>query len=117
MCNTLELCIINGTCKGDQNGAFTYICENGCSAIDYFLLSCPLYAKLFDTCKLEVLERTDSKHLPVRLTLELQHENLELKSEPIRIEKYIWDENKIELFKEALKSEKFDSEYKDALLV
>ena len=117
MCNTLELCIINGTCKGDKNGAFTYICENGCSVIDYFLLSCPLYVKLFDTCKLEVLERTDGKHLPVRLTLELQDENLEPKSEqtPIRIEKYIWDENKIELFKEAIQSEKFVSEYKDAL--
>ena len=121
MCNTLDLCIINGTCNGDEYGKFTYISDNGCSVIDYFILSRSMYANVFDMCKLEVLERTECNHLPVRLTLNIQNDynvtdiNQQEQRTAVKVEKFKWDENIAYQFKEALTQENFLSQYNEAL--
>ena len=121
MCSTLDLCIVNGTCSGDMHGAYTYICDNGCSVVDYFLLSNSLYAHLFDKCKLEVIERNDCKHLPVRLSLKIHNDhnvldNQQKQKTPIKIEKFKWDETNAHLFKEALSNDNFCLQLNDALI-
>ena len=120
MCNTLDLCIINGTCSGDRHGAFTYISDNGCSVIDYFMLSKALYANVFDLCELEVVEHTDCKHLPVRLTLKLHIDNnvannKHEKKSTVKVEKFTWDETKAHLFREALSNENFCTQFNEAM--
>ena len=121
-CSALDLCILNGTCNGDRHGGYTYISDNGCSVIDYFLMSRSLYANVFDECKLEVLERTECKHLPVRLTLKVENDNnvketnRNEQQKPIKIEKFNWDENIAYLFEEALTNEHFLSSINDALM-
>ena len=119
MCNTLDLCIINGTCSGDRHGAYTYISDNGCSVIDYFLLSKVLYANVFDMCELEVVERTECKHLPVRLVIKTHNENCAADNKEqkttIKVEKFKWDESKAHLFQEALAMEDFSKQFNEAL--
>ena len=38
LCATFDLCILNGVCKGDLHGCYTYISETGSSVNDYFIL-------------------------------------------------------------------------------
>ena len=76
MCTTLNLCIANGMCYGDRNGRYTFISDFGSSVIDYFLLSADLFAFLFESCKLSVLENIDSTHLPVVFSVSFPKENI-----------------------------------------
>lgn len=39
MCTALDLSILNGVCKGDLEGRYTYMSESGCSVNDYFIFS------------------------------------------------------------------------------
>lgn len=66
LCSSLDMHILNGACDGDRNGRLTYITSNGSSVIDYFIVSCSL-ASLVD--KMCVLDRIDSKHMPVSCTI------------------------------------------------
>ena len=43
MCSAFGLCILNGSCKGDLHGRYTYVTGLGCSVIDYFIASEELY--------------------------------------------------------------------------
>ena len=67
MCTVFDLCILNGICNGDPQGRYTFISEAGCSVDDYFLLTCDFFATVFDSCMLNVAERTESDHMPVEL--------------------------------------------------
>ena len=49
LCTTFYLCILNGVCKGDFQGCYTYISETGSSVNDYFILSYDLYALIHST--------------------------------------------------------------------
>jgi hypothetical protein len=69
MCTTLNLCIMNGVCNGNRHGHYTYISDFGCSVIDYFLMSSDLFANLFDFCSMNIIERIDTKHLPISLSI------------------------------------------------
>ena len=118
MCTTLDLCIVNGTCNGDRIGRFTYISDNGCSVDDYFLMSCALYASLFDECDLIVLDRIECKHLPVKLTINTLNEdaieNNKLYNE-VKIEKYRWTDANKSLFLENISKENFRILLNDAM--
>ena len=119
MCTALDLCILNGTCEGDRLGAFTYISDSGSSVIDYFLMSCSLYASFFERCQLQVLERTESKHLPVRMNIEFPSKNAnegKKKETNLKKEKFVWDEDKINIFKKALTGNNFLTKFNDAVL-
>ena len=62
-CKTYGIYIINGRLGRDaNNGSFTYIGPNGCSVIDYLLLS----QELFDcVTEFSIETRTESTHLPI----------------------------------------------------
>ena len=66
LCSSFDLYILNGTCEGDASGHFTYISTSGNSDIDYFIFPhslCSLPHKML------VLERIDSKHMPIRCSV------------------------------------------------
>ena len=118
MCTALDLCIVNGTCNGDRLGRFTYICDTGCSVDDYFLISRTLYASLFDGCKLEILDRIECKHLPVKMTIDFPNKNMntnnDLQNEG-KIEKYCWKEENKDTFLSNITKEHFKKMYNDAM--
>ena len=117
MCTALNLCILNGTCEGDRLGAYTFISDAGSSVVDYFVLSCDLYASIFNKCQINVIERTECKHMPVRMTVSFPKYNSNVENEScskVKVNKFIWDENKSDLFKDALANENFVSGLKDA---
>ena len=67
LCASFNFVILNGFCRGDQEGEFTFISPNGNSVIDYCiisedLLSCDMFLK--------VEERIESWHLPLSLDIE-----------------------------------------------
>ena len=43
LCMSNELCILNGRCKGDENGSFTSFNYKGSSVIDYGIVSKTLF--------------------------------------------------------------------------
>ena len=58
MCSAFGLCILNGSCKGNLHGRYTYVTGLGCSVIDYFIASEELYYTLLPSSELTVAERT-----------------------------------------------------------
>lgn len=108
MCTTLNLCILNGMCLGDLEGRYTYISDFGCSVIDYFLLSSDLLSTVWDNCTLRIVDRTETNHLPVVLSLVFPKENfiecLDVDKD-IVIEKFVWDLKNAQQFMDAINSE------------
>ena len=105
MCTSLNLCILNGMCSGDQEGRYTYVSNFGSSVIDYVLLSSDLYLSLLDNCNLTVKKRIESSHLPVVLSVLFPYENIDIRKKHNVISssvKYVWDSNHSEVFKERL---------------
>ena len=66
-----NLIIMNGLLPGDEDGNFTYIARNGSSIIDYFIMSKCL-AHL--ASHLDVVPRTESKHMPIEIKFKLSCE-------------------------------------------
>ena len=63
-----NLTVLNGIFKKNNDSSFTYMSPTGNSVIDYFLVS----DSLFDcTDKMLILNRTESFHFPISLTLKL----------------------------------------------
>ena len=56
LCTTFDFCILNGVCKGDLQGCYTYISETECIVNDYFILSSDLYALIHSTSELVLLD-------------------------------------------------------------
>ena len=65
LCSTFGLCILNGACKGDLHGCYTYVTDSGSSIIDHFFVSEERFSILSPTMELSVAEMTESKHIPV----------------------------------------------------
>ncbi|KAK7100495.1 hypothetical protein V1264_023441 [Littorina saxatilis] len=59
-------------CQGDLRGRYTFISDSGNSVNDYFLMSVNLFESAADKCKLNVLERIESDHMPVELALNVK---------------------------------------------
>ena len=99
MCSTFNLIVMNGFCKGDTKGEFTFISPNGNSVIDYCLVSDDLLS--YDSC-LNVISRIESWHMPVSFEIKLPKcSNLPIS--PLTpgvktLEKIKWNVNKIETF-------------------
>lgn len=63
LCKAYMLRIANRQVNGDKDvGHFTYICHNGCSVIDYLILSCSIWHRL---CYFKVDDRSESSHMPI----------------------------------------------------
>jgi len=112
LCATCRLSILNGTCRGDEKGSYTYVCSSGCSTIDYFVSS----KELISEVDLSVEERFESKHLPVVLTLYRSPSGGSVHLTK-SIEKVMWDEMKVPLFEEALKGIQFESSIAEATVL
>ena len=107
MCIALNLCILNGTCEGDHLGCYTYISPFGSSVIDYFLMSGDLLATVYDSCNLNVLERIESCHMPVVLSIKFPNEDIVDTQETVTnevFEKFIWDQEKAQQYGGSLSS-------------
>ena len=94
MCTALNLCILNGICQGDREGRYTYISPFGSSVIDYFLMSCDLFALVSDSCFLKVMDRVESSHMPISLTINSPENIIDVHdSRSLEfIEKFCWDQ-------------------------
>lgn len=63
--------ILNGTCRGDWNGEYTYVGARGDTVIDYVFANEQAYNKVKD---FRIGNRVDSDHLPLQLELEEEEE-------------------------------------------
>ena len=119
MCTALDLCILNGTCNGDRIGRFTYICDSGSSVDDYFLMSGTLYANYFERCHLEILDRTESKHLPIKMSIDVSDlyagTNNDDTNNDVRIIKYRWKEVNKDIYFEKITKDPFKALINDAM--
>jgi hypothetical protein len=107
MCTTLGMNILNGVCKGDLDGGYTYICGTGSSVTDYFIFSSELFSIVYQSCELYISERIESDHLPVSLRVFFPNENV-LKVDKVMttktIEKFAWNSENAQMFSDALYS-------------
>ena len=70
MCKHLDIHIVNGRSKSDQNGEFTYYGNDSCSTTDYALMSSELFSDDYDFIVKPLDEKCyDSDHLPIQLTI------------------------------------------------
>ena len=103
-CFLFDLYIMNGTCIGDKEGEFTFVSTQGCSVIDYFLVS----KELALHCNLTVGDSLYSWHLPVLMIWSLP---LCIEDEVAHVnifaleEKIIWSEENAQIYKDELNSD------------
>ena len=110
MCISLDLCIMNGVCSGDQDGGYTYICDAGSSVNDYFIMSGSLFARLFDDAKMHILDETKTKHMPILLSMCFPRDNDVVPlfdKKKIYIDKFVWNSEQVHVFDNALLSNNF----------
>ena len=111
LCSNFDLYVLNGMCSGDAEGAFTYISPSGCSVIDYFILSRSL-SHLPVT--MSVLERTDSKHMPLccilRCPVAVPHSETFIDTSY----KLKWSDDKVEEFEKAVRSKEASESFEKA---
>jgi hypothetical protein len=108
MCTTVGLSILNGICKGDLQGRYTYISDSGCSVNDYFLFSNDLLSLVYESCELKIEERIESDHLPLTARVEFPHDNnflVDVSRNNDVIEKFVWSEENACIFQDALLKE------------
>lgn len=102
VCEQFDFSILNGDIDGDEDGNFTCITHNGCSVVDYFLVS----RSCQKLCKsLHVVPRPDTIHLPIVLIVEpLVQDHVQPVPPPknYRQERFVWTHEKEQTFKEAL---------------
>jgi len=67
MCTAFGLNILNGVCNGDLQGRYTFISNCGNSVNDYFMVSEDLFSLIQHDCRLCVMERIESDHMPLEL--------------------------------------------------
>ena len=110
MCTSLSLSILNGLCQGDLEGCYTYICDKGSSVDDYFLFSDELFDLVCDECELTVVDRIESDHMPVTVSVNLFHS---VANDPEKrdicqsLEKFVWNSENIDAFVKSLNNETF----------
>jgi hypothetical protein len=108
MCTVLNMYILNGMCYGDREGRFTYLCDSGCSVVDYFLMSRDLFAIVCDTTFLNVLDCIETKHMPVKLLIRFPggvFGGPRTENENVYIEKYVWDIDFVDMFQNGINSQ------------
>jgi len=96
--------LLNGTCRGDWNGEFTYVGARGRTVIDYVIVNEKVYNNVLD---FKIEDRVDSDHMPLQLRMKKKEEEA-YKEEGYEedgrrkknyIEKIIWNEDAIKKFK------------------
>lgn len=109
LCSAFQLVILNGNCKGDREGNFTYISREGSSVIDYFICSQEMLPFIQE---LKVIERFESKHMPVDLLIGKtadECDNGRKDNKHAYTDRLTWDDGKTGEFNAIICSEAFKS--------
>ena len=108
MCTAFGLNILNGVCNGDLQGRYTFISNCGNRVNDYFMASEDLFALIQHDCRLHVMQRIESDHMPLQL-----HTNVEEMIEPAAqadknecTAKFVWKADCAQQFTESMHSDK-----------
>ena len=103
LCAGFDLQIVNGACDGDVPGQFTFIAPQGCSVVDYFIVSSPL-VHLVD--RLHVVAKVDCLHMPVTCCFRcaIDTPTQSGPTDPVFIEKLKWSSDLLADFRATLHS-------------
>jgi hypothetical protein len=116
ICDDFGLVIINGLVEMKASNEYTYICENGCSVIDYFLIP----ATWLTVCKyFGIKQLIETKHAivemflssPQALSQRMQQDNF-----VSRAVKYKWINDKQSEFVNRMSSDEVKDKLQDAML-
>ena len=83
--------------QGDEDGNFTYISHSGSRITDYFIMSrCLVHLGL----QLSIVPKVDSKDVPAKMSLKLPStvRGTDVKPKTYRVQKYIWNAEKIQQY-------------------
>ncbi|KAK7450703.1 hypothetical protein BaRGS_00039886 [Batillaria attramentaria] len=103
LCSQFDLFILNGACNGDMDGNYTFISQQGCSVIDYFIISS---AVSFLCCHMSVDEKINSAHMPITCRL-LCTADIPVtgKCEPVFVRRMRWSSDLVNVFHDSMQSE------------
>ena len=114
LCNMCDCLILNGLSERGFDDSCTFVSNSGSSVVDYFLLSCNMISSVCIT-SLEVCNMIEHDHLPVILAINVS-QNTAVAVDQITpfkrigrldlLRKIIWQEDKEQIFKKQLNSDK-----------
>ena len=103
ICHSTDLRIVNGRIGSDADiGHFTYMSPNGESLIDYAIMSQDIHI-LNDFVVHEMY--SCSPHVPIQINLNVNYKQYRSNDEPFSVDKFIWDNNKNDEFRQQIISE------------
>ena len=112
LCSQFDFHILNGASEGDRNGSFTFVSQQGCSVIDYFIISDSLCSM---SSHMSVESRVESSHMPVTCSLQCVLDTpVAGEAEPLYIHKLQWSADHVNTFREALLSEEVGQQLSEA---
>ncbi|MEW8544944.1 MAG: reverse transcriptase family protein [Candidatus Thiodiazotropha sp.] len=100
LCKSFSIHIVNGRLHNDTDGEITCTANDGCSVVDYFIVSTNLFSDISD---FEVGERSESVHFPLHCTFNFNMskcndtENDFSRSDEI-FQRYTWKEDRKQQF-------------------
>ncbi|KAK7501726.1 hypothetical protein BaRGS_00007157 [Batillaria attramentaria] len=103
-CLCFDLKVHNGQSKGDEQGMFTYISNQGNSVIDYLITSFSLSDHI---ASVTVGSRVESPHMPVEVEVVAQPTSDGTNDLPVTVTKYVWQDEKGHTFMQNVASEAF----------
>ena len=114
VCQQFDLIILNGLMPGDEDGQFTYTAHNGSSTIDYFIMSRSLVHMV---SHLNVVSRTESKHMPVEMKFKLLNTFYDVANKPrkYQLQRYVRDQTKAQDYSAMYSSEDISSLFEHAV--
>jgi hypothetical protein len=116
----LDLRILNGACRGDSNGRYTFISDSGSSVNDYFIVSFGLFSDISDCCDLKVVDRIESDHMPLEFRLSFFGNTHKVKQKETffySLEKIIWDDNFQDVYFDKIRSQEIQQRLETAIIV
>ena len=102
LCLCFDLFIHNGAGDGDRDGQYTYISEHGNSVIDYCITSHEFSKRVH---KITIAQRIESVHMPLEISLVLEHKNVPDEKDNFVCEKFVWQTDKAEQYKQEVFAE------------
>ncbi|MEW8484145.1 MAG: hypothetical protein AB2705_03135 [Candidatus Thiodiazotropha sp.] len=104
LCKSFGGHIVNGRLAGDKHGEITCIANEGCSIVDYLIVSSKVFSFI---SSFEVGDRTESVHFPLQFKVSFRINNDTTKTEEI---------NKVNKISEGYSKYKWCDEKKDTFL-
>ena len=114
VCEQFGLIILNGLSTNGFSGDFTYVCQTGCSVVDYFIVS---RSFLHRCISLKIIPLIETKHLALELFIDSKGSNRSdvYKIDNIQyLQKYKWNSKLSNTFVEKMKSSHVDDKIRTA---